>query len=294
MKEEQSGKKTITIPMIVLRGITAFPNMLLNFDVERPMSVAALDAATEGDRRVFLLTQKDVNKEHVVSSDLYEMGTISTIKQMLKLPGGGIRVMVEGICRAKFISAKQEEPYFIADCEIAYDQFDYSRSKRAETLVREAYRLFARYSENSEALSPDSVINIASTEDPGYLADYIAQNIPLRYSKKQEILSEINPVKRLERMNRILAREIEVLEIEVHINERLKERVMGGRREQILREQLRIIQSELGEEYEPASEDNGYREKILALRLPDEVEEKLLKEVDKLEKQAYGSAEAAL
>ncbi len=294
MKEEQSGKKTITIPMIVLRGITAFPNMLLNFDVERPMSVAALDAATEGDRRVFLLTQKDVNKEHVVSSDLYEMGTISTIKQMLKLPGGGIRVMVEGICRAKFISAKQEEPYFIADCEIAYDQFDYSRSKRAEALVREAYRLFARYSENSEALSPDSVINIASTEDPGYLADYIAQNIPLRYSKKQEILSEINPVKRLERMNRILAREIEVLEIEVHINERLKERVMGGRREQILREQLRIIQSELGEEYEPASEDNGYREKILALRLPDEVEEKLLKEVDKLEKQAYGSAEAAL
>jgi len=283
------------LPLLALRGLTVFPNMLLNFDVERTMSTGALDVAQNGDRRIFLLAQKDITKETPTERDLYKIGTICYVKQVLKVPGSGMKVLVEGSCRARLISMRGERKYFIAEVEPITEELAPKNSARVEALIRKSISLFDTYSALSASVSKETVLTLFTFSDPGRIADYIVQNMYSKPEKKQLILETVKPIKRLEIICDMIAREIEVLAIERQIDTKLRMRLESNHRDHILREQLKVIQSELGDTgSDESSELLAYREHILALGLSDDTERKILKEIDKLEKQAFGSAEASV
>jgi ATP-dependent Lon protease len=221
------------------------------------------------------------------------VGTISTVRQILRLPGKSIRVMVEGVSRGRLVSLSQQNPYLLA--EVAEVESPTERvTVRGEALVRHAYELFERYGELSPRMSADALINVMSSEDPGYIADFIAQNIIMRVADKQAILDEVRPIPRLNKLIRMLHREVEILEMEQEIQTQVQDNLSQSQRDMVLREQLKVIQRELGEGDRGDSEAHRYRERIYAAKLPKEVEEKLLKEVSHLERQSFGSAEGAV
>jgi ATP-dependent Lon protease len=282
------------LPMLALRGLSVFPNMLLNFDVERPMSVAALNVAAEGERRIFLLAQKDISKESPSETDLYKVGTICTIKQLLRIPGGGIKVLVEGSQRAALKKILNDRKYFFAEVEPIFEEPAEKMTPRVEALIRKCVGLFDTYASMTGNVTKEAVVGIYASTEPGYIADYITQSMYMKPEKKQLILETCAPAKRLELVCDMLLREIEVLEIEQQIDERLRGRLERQQRDHVLREQLRVIQTELGETQDSASEYDEYRRKIIALKLEEEIEKKLLREVERLEKQQYGSSESAV
>lgn len=292
--DEYTGFLTEKMPLLALRGLSVFPNMLLNFDVERTISTSALDAASGSDRRIFLLAQKDISKENPTERDLYKVGTICYVKQVLKIPGGGMKVLVEGKSRAKLISMRSERKYLLAEVEPVIEEPLVKKTARAEALMRKCIGLFDTYASMSPGVAKETVLALFGLSEPGRVADYIIQNMFTKQENKQLMLETINPVKRLEIMCDLITREIEVLAIERQIDSRLRMRLEGNHRDQILREQLKLIQSELGENADEINEIQIYKEQILALDLNEEIEKKVLKEVDKLEKQSFGSAEASV
>jgi len=283
-----------TMPMLALRGVSAFPNMILNIDVERPISVAALDKAMSGDRRIFLLAQRSPRVEFPKQQDLYTIGTICLIKQILRVPNDGIRVMVEGLSRARLLEIISDKPHFVVKLEKLVESRPARISGKTEAMLRQCYGLYSRYLELTSNPSPEAIAALALSNDPGYVADFIAQNIHLRHPEKQQLLEELSPSRRIEKINKILQRELEVLEIEQQLRQKTQERMMQTHRENILREQLKTIKSELGEGADEMAELDEYREKIEKLAAPQGVREKLLKELGRLAKQSYGSAEAAV
>ena len=283
------------LPLLALRGLSVFPNMLLNFDVERAMSTGALDAATNGDRKIFLIAQKDITKETPSERDLYKIGTICYVKQVLKIPGGGMKVLVEGKCRAKLVSMRGDKKFFTAEVRPITEEVVTNKTARIEALIRKCINLFDTYAALSAGVAKETVLMLFTFTDPGRIADYIIQNIYTNPDKKQLILETLAPMKRLEIICDMLAREIEVLAIERQIDTKLRVRLESNHRDHVLREQLKVIQAELNDGFiDEPSEFQSYRERIIALRLADEVELKILKEVDKLEKQSFGSAEASV
>ncbi|MCL2627203.1 MAG: endopeptidase La [Oscillospiraceae bacterium] len=283
------------LPLLALRGLTVFPNMLLNFDVERAMSTGALDAASNADRRIFLLAQKDISKETPSQRDLHKIGTICYIKQVLKVPGGGMKVLVEGSCRARLLSIHEEKKFYTAEVEPIPEKLMLRKTAKIEALIRKCLGLFDNYSAVSPGISKETVLNLFNITDPGRLSDYIIQNIYTKPENKQLILDTVDPVKRLEVTNDVLAREIEILSIERQIDSKLRAKLEGNHRDHVLREQLRVIQSELGDGFsDEASELHIYRRQIADLGLEDDIEMKIFREVDKLEKQAFGSAESSV
>ena len=283
------------MPMLPLRGLSVFPNMLLNFDVERVMSTSALDTAMSSDRRIFLLAQKDIIKETPNERDLYKIGMICYIKQVLKIPGGGMKVLVEGQCRARMISMRADMKFFTAKVEPIFEDKAVKKTARIEALIRKSIGLFDTYAALSAGIAKETVLALFTYTEPGRIADYIIQNMYTKPENKQLILETPVAVKRLELVCDILAREIEVLAIERQIDTKLRMRLEGNHREHVLREQLRVIQAELGDVGgDELSEGIEYRSRIQALELDEEVERKILKEVDRLEKQAFGSAESSV
>ena len=286
---------TESLPLLALRGLSVFPNMLLNFDVERTKSTGALDAASNGDRRIFLVAQKDIMKETPGQNDLHKIGTICYIKQVLKIPGGGMKVLVEGKCRARLISMREDRKYFTVEVEPIIEEYSFQRSAKIEALMRKAINLFDTYAALSPGVTKETVLNLFSITDPGILSDFIIQNIYTKPESKQLILETIKPVKRLEVICDVLSREIEVLGIERQIDSKLRARLESNHRDHVLREQLKVLQSELGDGYsDEATELQMYRRQIIELKLDDDIEMKILREVDKLEKQAFGSAESSV
>ncbi|MCL1835050.1 MAG: endopeptidase La [Oscillospiraceae bacterium] len=287
-------KTTETMPLLALRGLSVFPTMLLNFEVERALSTSALDAASSADRRIFLVAQKDISKEIPAERDLYKVGTICYIKQVLKVPHGGVKVLVEGRSRARMVSMRSERKFYMAEVEPIPEETTTRKSVRAEALMRKSIGLFDSYASMSSGIARETVLALFSISEPGRVADYIIQNMFTKPPNKQILLETIKPVKRLEIICDMLTREIDVLAIERQIDGKLRMRLESNHREHVLREQMRMIQSELGEGYDEASEFDLYRYNIFSLKLSAEIETKVLKEVDKLEKQAYGSAEASV
>ncbi|MCL2392194.1 MAG: endopeptidase La [Oscillospiraceae bacterium] len=291
------NKEIITeiLPLLALRGLSVFPNMLLNFDVERTMSTSALDAATSGDRKIFLIAQKDMTKETPSERDLYKIGTICYVKQVLKIPGGGMKVLVEGTCRAKLLSMRPDKKFFTAEVEPIAEVQSVKNTVRIEALMRKCINLFDTYAALSAGVAKETVLALFGFTEPGRIADYIIQNMYTKPESKQQVLETINPNKRLEIICDMLAREIEILAIERQIDSKLRVRLEGNHRDHVLREQLKIIQAELGEGFvDDSNEFQIYRERIIELGLTDEIELKILKEVDKLEKQSFGSAESSV
>ena len=286
-----------TLPVIALRGLTVFPHMRLTFDVERRLSTAALEKAVEADQLVFMVTQTELSVEQPDQRTLYDVGTISRVTQILRLSSTDLRVMVEGVSRARLTELSQSDPYLQGTVEelpepVLSDAF--KASPRTEALLRRTWGLFSEYAELLGNLSEELGNAVADSRDPGWLADFITQNIPLRHTDKQEILSELMPFNRLRKLNNILAREISVLGFEHEMEQKVRENFAAAHREQILRTQIRVLQSELGEGMEDENDLESYRDRIVALALEEESEKHLLKEVRKLSQQPFGSAEAAV
>ena len=285
----------IEMPLLPLRGMTAFPGMLLSFDVERPFSVAALNAAMNGERLIFLTTQKDITTETPDTTDLYQVGVVCRMRQQLRIPGGHTaRAMVQGISRGRIVNAKMENDFIRAEIEVLSDVETRHGKAKVEALLRQSAALFDQYAHLSGNITPETLVHVVGASDPGYLADYITQNIFLRFANKQLVLEELRPVSRLQLVNRLLTHEIGVLKVSRDLQESTQNQINQNHRDFYLREQLKTIQAELGEEEDPQSEMDAYRDKIRSLGFDSDTETKLLKEVTRLSKQPFGSSEAAV
>ena len=284
------------LPLMPLRGISVFPGMLLTFEVERPMTVAALNAAMEADQIAFLVSQRDTAEDTPAGEEsLYKIGTVCRVRQVLRVPGeNNARVMVEGLHRGFLTRILSSRPYFSAQVEVLESIQDSRTAVKAEALIRQCFGLFEQYASASGVDVRDIVKNILDSDDPGYVADYIAQNIYMRHSQKQLVLEELRPLRRIALVNRMLRREIDILELEQSIHNTTNEQINRAQREMFLREQMKAIQAELGEGDAYGDDLEEYRQAIANAGLPSEVEAKLFKEVARLGKQPFGSAESAV
>jgi len=286
-------KKFAVLPTVALRGLTVFPGSLIHFDVGRKPSIQALEKAMADGMPVFLVPQIDLTVEAPREQDLYQVGTISNVRQILRMPGNNVRVMVEGQSRARMVHLTGTEPYLTAQVEEIPARPAGQNSARTEALIRSTYELFQQYVEVGPQTSPDLLINILASDDPGYIADFVAQNIAMRNEDKQAVLAELRPVRRLEKLHRLLVREVEILAMDQEIQNKAREQMNDNQRDYYLREQMKAIQNELGEG-DADSEQAEYRDKIAKADLPLDVREKLTKELSRLMKQPFGSSEATV
>ena len=284
----------LQLPLLPLRGLNVFPGVLLTFDVERPASVAALNAAVKHGGQIFLAAQKDISADAPGEDEIYHVGTVCRVRQQLRQPRANVcRVMVEGVYRAEALEMKTEGKYYTASVAALPDRPERVRAERKEALVRNCLSLFKDYLQLNPDMMNEQLLNVVANPDLGFIISYIAQNARFSVENKQKLLEELYPSRRLALLGKLLSREIEILNIEKELNDATQEQVNRGQREYFLREELKLIQSELGTDGESDDFDT-YRAKIQALPVSDEIREKLLKELSKLQKQPFGSAEAAV
>ncbi len=296
MNEENNGKEVRTLPLIPLRGLTVFPYMVLHFDVGRERSINALEEAMVSDQMIFLSSQKEAETTSPNAEDMYEVGTVSRVKQMLKLPGDNIRVLVEGITRGRVRKFVQEIPYFMVEVEewIELDDGKKIVDTETEALMRSVIDAFEKYIEVSNKISPEIFMTITEIEHPGRLADSIASNIILKPNQKQEVLEAFDSTERLEVLYRFLLEEIEILEIEKKISTRVKKQINKVQKEYYLREQLRAIQKELGEDEGVLEEIDKYKKQLKKIKFPKDIHQKIEREIDRLAKLPASSAETGV
>ena len=280
------------LPVLPLRGMTVFPHMLIHFDVGREKSVTAVEKAMKLNQQLFLVTQRDILIDEPGKDDLYEMGTIARVKQILKIPGDSMRVLVEGVARAELLDLDTSGPCLFGRVQTVTEPEVSGMHNRIEALRRQSFQLYDELITLTQKPPQENLIPLFTDGDPGPLADLIGQNATFGYAEKMRILQTLHPVRRLEIANRLLAHELQVLRIEDDLNEKVQDSLNKGQRDYYLREQMKVIRSELGDDEE--EEIGGYEKKIRDLRLNGEIEEKLLKEVSRLEKQPVGSSEAAV
>ena len=280
------------LPVLALRGLAVFPGQSVHFDVGRMKSIQALDQAMKGDRYIFLVPQKDITTDDPDLDALYSIGCVAKVKQILRPQGEAVRVLINGICRGRISLLYQSEPYLEGEIQ-AVPETDVADSPRNHALCREANALYAGYVEMSEFPAQSVMLRMLSSFEPGYLADCIAQNSGLDYTDKAKLLCNLNPVRRLEQCLRLLTREMEMLKLEADIQSRTHSNIDRSQRDYFLREQMKVIREELGEEDE-YSEFAEYEKNILLLNLGEEAENKLRKDISRLKKQPFGSAEASV
>jgi ATP-dependent Lon protease len=287
-------KKT-TLPLIPLRGISIFPHMVIHFDVGREKSVQALEKSMMDDSLILLCTQINPKLEEPEVNDFYHVGTIAKVKQMLKLPGGSIRVLVEGLNRGKVKKIKMKEPFFLAEAEeYIYNPDELELNQDVEAAMRLVIEDLEEYTALNTKVSSEVLYTISDIEDPGRLADVIASYVFLKQEDDQRILEAFDFYERLEILHQILQEEIELLRIEDKINQRVRKQISKIQKEYYLKEQMKAIQKELGEDDELSNEIEEYEYKINKLKMPKEVKEKALKEVDRLSRTPSHSAEVGV
>ncbi len=282
-----------TLPLLPLRGLTVFPFMTLYFDVGREKSIKALEEAMINDQLIFLVAQKDASTDSPGEEDIYSIGTISKVKQLLKLQGDTIRVLVEGISRAEIKDIVQREPFFVVEVVEGKAEEEFEANE-VEALKRRLVSVFEDYVKLSGKVSPDTTLTVAELENISQVSDIIANNIPLKVEQKQEILSEFHPLRRIEKLLRIIYQETEILEIEKDINTKVRKQIDKVQKEYYLREQMKAIQNELGDRDGVNGEVEEYKARLEKAGLPEEAEKKVLKELDRLLKMPSGSAEGSV
>lgn len=280
------------LPVMALRGMTVFPEQTVHFDIGRPHSMKALEAAMKADQYLFLIPQKDLAIDDPTLKDLYPLGTVAKVKQVLRSPGETLRVLVSGICRGRIVQTEQEKPFYSCLIE-AIEEPVAPDSARNHALCRKANVLYGIYCELAEQQVQAVQLRMLACDHAGFIADCIAQNSGMDYQDKAKLLCQTDPVRRLEQTISLLDREIEMLQLESDIQEKTHEAIDRNQKEYYLREQLRVIREELGESDEQEEFDE-YRIRIRKLALEAETQKKLLKEVDRLQKQPFGSAEASV
>ncbi len=289
-----NDKRAVTcLPILPLRGLCVFPGMVTHFDVGRKKSVLAVEEALRENQRIFLVAQKDVQTDDPKMRDLYDIGTIAEIKQILRMPGENMRILVEGCVRAELIDVVQSEPYLFGRVSELSDVPVTRSSTRTDALVRYAHSQFEQFCELVGRNIQEPLLQMLTADDPGLIADIIGQHATFSYQDKQKLLEQLHPVRRLEHATTLMEKELEVLRLENEISEKVQQSVDKSQRDYYLREQLSAIREELGEDVDDDDAD-VYREKIRKLHLDDEIEEKLLKEVRRMAKQPPNSQEAAL
>lgn len=280
------------LPLLPLRGVIVFPYTVIHLDVGRERSINAIEEAMLKDRVIFLAMQKEAQDDDPGEDDIYATGTVAEIKQLLKLPGGTIRILVEGIRRGKIKGYLSHDPCLKVEIEEAPDAVE--TSNEIDALMRCLIDEFETYVKMSKKIPPETVVAVVSLEEPGRLADVVASHLNLKLTDKQAVLEAVDIKERLNLLCEILAREKEILELERKINLRVRKQMEKTQKEYYLREQIKAIQKELGEKDERAAEVEELRQKIDAARLPKEVRERALKEVERLEKMPPMVAEATV
>jgi ATP-dependent Lon protease len=286
------SENTKKLPLLPLRGLLVYPTMVLHLDVGRKKSVSGLEQAMVEDNLIFLLTQKEVSTEEPEVSDLYTIGTVAKVKQMLKLPNGTIRVLVEGLHRGRVKDLKEGDKYTEVEIESIEERQEATVEEQA--LMRSILEQFEQYTQISKKISQETFASVADIIEPGRLADIIASHLPLKVVQKQEILETLSLDERLKLMLRILSNEREVLGLEKKIGQRVKKSMERTQKEYYLREQMKAIQKELGDREGKEGEAEELREKIYEADMPEAIEEKAMKELKRYEKMPPNAAESSV
>ncbi|NUU59639.1 endopeptidase La [Paenibacillus agri] len=288
----QNKSKGRRFPLLPLRGLLVYPSMVLHLDVGREKSVKALEKAMVEDNLILLCSQSEVNIEEPGQEDIFRVGTVANVRQMLKLPNGTIRVLVEGVERAEIIHYTDNEEYYeVMARELPEEE---GADQESDALMRTVLNQFEHYITLSKKVTPETLAAVSDIEEPGRLADVITSHLALKIKDKQEILETIDVRKRLEKLLDILNNEREVLELERKINQRVKKQMEKTQKEYYLREQMKAIQKELGEKEGRAGEAEELRAQMEEKDLPERVKEKIEKEIDRLEKMPASSAEGGV
>lgn len=294
---ESNENLFLELPIIPLRGIVVFPKMVLHFDVGRKKSIKALQKAMDDDQKVFLVCQKDASVDEPNIDDMYDVGVICTIRQMMRIPGSeNMRVVVEGDERATLYSFTSVKPYIGGLAEIAGDnnsnlEISDDEDKAYQRIIK---REFERYASLMPKISNEVIAKVISIKDSGELADFVCSNTFLDYYEKQDVLSALDPSERICQLVVYLKKENNALEIESEIQEKVQNEIDKSQREYYLREEMKVISEALGESDNPLEEAEEYKSKVSALKCSNDIKEKLLKECDKLAKMPSGSHEGTV
>lgn len=288
----KEAEKLITLPILAVRGLVCFPKMVLQFDVGRAKSINAVNEALKDDKLIFLVAQTDLVDNDPPKERLFRVGVIAKIKQVIHRTDDAIKLHVEGLARGEIDEIFSENPY-IKGTIVRKNDLAYRKTYKSEALIRVLHEKFDEYVHQFKRISPDVLLGVLKERECGRLADYVASNIPISYENKQVILDELSQTKRLKKLIDILTDEIKILEIENEINQRTQEQIEANQREYYLKEQMRTIAAELGEDDNPQDEAYEIREKIESLKLNPVCYDKLIKECNKLSKMPFGSHEAS-
>jgi len=293
-KTEDDGQPSIpgTLPVLPVRDIVIFPNMILPLFVGRDLSIKAIDHALSVNRMILLVAQKDLNVENPKPEDLFKMGTVGMIIRMLKLPDGRIKILVQGLTRARILNYVQTEPFFSTDIEQVNDPLNLKVGIQEEALIRTVKQQLEKVVQLGKPVVPDIMAVLENLEEPGRVADLVASNLGLKVEQAQEILEVTDPIARLKKVNDVLGREIELLQVQQKIQSDARGEIDRSQRDYYLREQLKAIQKELGEADERGEEIQELKEKIAAAQMPENVLKEAEKQVRRLEKMHPDSAEA--
>lgn len=283
--------QTKTLPLLALRGLHVFPEMLLTFDVERTASIGALGMAAKSEQLIFLAAQKSLTADMPQQEDIYQVGTVCRIRQQLRQPRGNVcRVMVEGLYRARFLTVNADPKGYTAEIIPLPDKDERVSAARREALLRNCMSLFEEYIQFNQDMVNEQLLNLLANPNAAYVSNYISQTVHFNLEDKQKLLEELYPNRRLAMLCKLLNAELDVLNIEKELNDAAQEAINRNQREYYLREEMKAIQAELGED----DDIETYRAKIEALPVSDEIRERLNKELGRLAKQPFGSSEAAV
>lgn len=282
-----------SLPVLPLRDIVIFPYMIVPLFVQRERSIRAVEQALAENRMIMLVAQRDLEKEEPIGRDLYNQGTAASIMRMLKMPDGRIRILVQGLARASVTRFDENLPHLLAHIIPLSNTEPDSDELELEALIRNVRASLERAITLGKNISGEVMAIVANLEDPGRLADVAASNLELKVVDAQSVLEKLNPSERLHRVNELLAREINVLMVQQEINTQAKGEIDRSQREFYLRQQLKAIQTELGEGNELGEEITQYREKMIQAKLPEPVEEEVDRQIKKLERMHPDAAEAA-
>ena len=281
------------LPAIALRGTTILPDMIVHFDVSRERSIKAIEAAMLHDQKIFLITQKDPEKERPEHADLYKVGTVAYIKQVVKLPHELLRVLVEGKERAELLSIEQEDPFLKVEVTGFEEDSGHYPDTVKEAMYRSIQGLFQRYCMESGKIGRELAAQILDIQDLREFISQISVNLPLSYQNRQKLLEAVTLEEQYETLGAVLQSELEILEVGHDLQQKLKSRIDKNQREYILREQLKLIREELGEDRTSDAAEE-YKAKLEKLEASDEVKEKIAKEIDRFKSMSGSAAESSV
>ncbi len=290
---QQSIEIPKKLPLLPIRDIVVFPYMVLPLFVGREMSIKAIEMALEGNRMIFLTSQKDINVENPSPSDLYSVGTVGVIMRMLKLPDGRIKILVQGVSRAKTVKFIQKEPFYQVEIK-TFGDFPLQANLETEALMRNVKEQIEKLVSFGKVILPDIMVVIENVDDPGKLADLAVANMGLKVEQAQDILEIVDPVQRIKRINEALGKEIELLSMQQKIQADVRGEIDKTQREYFLREQLKAIQRELGETDDRSEDMRELREKIKDAKMPDKAAKEAEKQLRRLERMHPDAAEASM